>query len=297
MASVETTPLPKGPQHMSTDTPPNRRLLPVPDHHQIQQLLWADIRDPGGCLRLGEDLSSGDLTASVYLANAREFLSLMGEAGVPATAKGNLSRVFVLAMNARMRFSEYDGEWRPYIKVHKEDDVWPLHVLRVVLTAGGVIRKYRGRFLVTKMGAKLAADERTGALQAHLVRTFFGAFNLSYLDRFRDDSTFQTTVAYSLWMMRRIGGEWMTPERLRELAQLGLRFMEETDEQGKSDRQWIFDRRLLRPLENFGLLETRVDPKTADKSPRRYDPYEVRKTALYDRFIAFELPGRTGQQK
>lgn len=275
---------------MSTDTPPIRRLLPVPDPHQIQQLLWADIRDPGGCLRLREDLSPDDLSASVYLANAREFLSLMGESGIPATAKGNLSRAFVLAMNERMRFSEYEGEWRPYIKVHKEDDVWPLHVLRVVLTVAGVIRTYRGRFLATKKGAKLAADERAGALQAHLVRTFFGAFNLSYLDRFREDSTFQTTVAYSLWMIRRGGYEWMTPKRLRELAQLGLRFMEETDEQGRSDRQWIFDHRLLRPLENFGLLETRVDPTTAGKGPRRYDPYEVRKTGLYDRFIAFELP-------
>jgi hypothetical protein len=290
MARVETTPLPKGLQHMSTDASPIRRLLPVPDHYQMQQLLWVDIRDPAGCVRLREDRAPGDLTASVYLANARQFLSLMGESGIPATVKGNLSRAFVLAMNERMRFSEYDGEWRPYIKVHKEDDVWPLHILRVVLTVGGVIRKYRGRFLVTKRGAKLAADERAGALQAHLVRTFFGAFNLGYLDRFRDDSTFQTTVAYSLWMMRRIGDEWMTPERLREFAQLGLRFMEETDERGRDDRQWIFDHRRLRPLENFGLLETRVDPTTAGKGPRRYDPYEVRKTALYDRFIAFELP-------
>jgi len=275
---------------MSTDASPSRRLLPVPDLRQIQQLLRVDIRDPAGSLRLCEDLMPADLTASVYLANAREFLGLMGESGIPATAKGNLSRAFVLAMNERMSFSEYDGEWRPYIKVHKEDDVWPLHVLRVVLTVGGVIRKYRGRFLVTKRGAKLAADERTGALQAHLVRTFFGTFNLGYLDRFRDDSTFQTTVAYSLWMIRRIGDEWMTPERLRELAQLGLYFMEETDEQGRKDRQWIFEHRLLRPLENFGLLETRLDPTTAGKGPRRYDAYEVRKTALYDRFIAFELP-------
>ena len=122
------------------------------------------------------------------------------------------------------------------------------------------------------------------------MRTFFGAFNLSCLDRFHDDSTFQIAVAYSLWMIRRVGDDWMTPERLRELAQLGLRFMEETDEQGRKDRQWIFERRLLRPLENFGLLETRVDPATAGKGPRRYDPYEVRKTALYGRFIAFELP-------
>ena len=274
---------------MSTGASPGRRLLPVPDHRQIQQLLWVDIRDPAGSLRLCEDLTPADLSASVYLANTRELLDLMGESGIPSTAKGNLSRAFVLAMNERMRFSRHDGEWRPYIKVHKEDDVWPLHVLRVVLTVGGVIRKYRGRFLVTKRGAKLAADERAGALQAHLVRTFFGTFNLSYLDRFRDDSTFQNTVAYSLWMIRRIGDEWMTPERLRELAQLGLYFMGETDEQGRKDRQWIFENRLLRPLENFGLLETRPDPTTAGEEPRRYNAYEVRKTVLYDRFIAFEL--------
>jgi hypothetical protein len=35
---------------MSTDAPPTRRLLPVPDHYQMQQLLWVDIRDPAGSL-------------------------------------------------------------------------------------------------------------------------------------------------------------------------------------------------------------------------------------------------------
>jgi hypothetical protein len=115
---------------LSADASPIRRLLPVPDHYRTQRLLWVDIRDPAGSLRLREDLTPADLTASVYLANARQFLGLLGESGIPATAKGNLSRAFVLTMNERMRFSEYDGEWRPNIKVHKEDEVWPLHVLR-----------------------------------------------------------------------------------------------------------------------------------------------------------------------
>ena len=275
---------------MTTDPRYPRRLLPVPDHWQMQQLLWTDVSEPSGCLRLREDLDPAELAASVYLANARLFLSLMGESGIPATAKGNLGRAFVLAVNERMRFSDYDGEWRPYIKVHKEDDMWPLHVLRVVLTVGGAIRKYRGRFLVTKRGVELGADERAGALQAHLLRTFFGKFNLSYLDRFRDDSTFQSTVAYSLFMMRRIGDEWKTPERLREFSQLGLRFMEEIDEQGRRDRQWIFDHRLLRPLENFGLLETRLGAPLIGGDGLSRKRYEVRKTALYDRLVTFELP-------
>lgn len=276
---------------MNTDPSPARRLLLVPDHGQIQRLLAADICNPAGRLRLREDLNLADLAGSVFLANARLFLSLIGDSGIPATAKGNLSRAFVLDMAERMRFSEYDGEWRPYIKVRQEDDVWPLHLLRVVLTVGGVIRKYRKRFLITRRGAGLAVDERAGALQAYLLRMFFGRFDLGYMDRLRDDVVLQHTVTYSLWMMRRIGGDWVSPERLRELAQLGLHFMDETDDERRNDRQWLFEHRILRPLENFGLLETRLVTASASAVGRRFEPYEVRKTVLYDLSVAFDLGG------
>lgn len=266
---------------------PSRRLLGVPDFQLTQGLLWVDLRDPAGRARLREDLTLAELEPSIQLANARLFLRELGTAGVPATAKGNLSRAFVLAMHERMRFTEHDSEWRQYVKVNKEDDVRSLHVLRVVLTVGGLVRKYRGRFVATRKGAELAADERAGALQAHLFRTFFGAFNLSYLDRF-DDSTFQSTVAYALYMLRQIGDEWCTLAELRRVAQLGLSFMAETDEKRDRDRQWMFERRLLRPLETFGLLETRASPSPEDAGRWSRD-FEVRKTPLFDTFIGFDL--------
>ncbi|MHB1343185.1 MAG: plasmid pRiA4b ORF-3 family protein [Thermoleophilia bacterium] len=267
--------------------PSSRRLIAVPDFRLMQRLLWVDLRDPAGRARLREDLTPAELEPSILLANARLFLRELGAAGVPATAKGNLSRAFVLTMNERMRFTEHESEWRAYTNVNKEDDVWPLHLLRVVLTVGGLVRKHRGRFVVTKKGAELAADERAGALQAHLFRTFFGAFNLSYLDRF-DDSTFQSTVAYALHMLRQIGDGWRTPKELRRAAQLGLAFMAETDEERDRDRQWVFERRLLRPLETFGLMETRVSP-SPENAGRWSRDFEVRKTPLFDTFIAFDL--------
>lgn len=267
---------------------PPRRLVAVPDERRAQELLWVDVRDPLGGLRLRDDLTSAALGASIMLANARLFLEQLAPGGVPATAKGNLSRAFVLAMYERMRFSDHQNEWRRYVKVTKEDDVRPLHILRVVLTVGGLIRKYRGRFVTTKRGAALAAESSAGALQAHLFRTFFGTFNLGYLGAY-DDPYLQSTVAYTLYMLRQMDDGWFAPEDVRRIGHLGLSFMAETDQTEERRREWSFESRIIRPLEEFGLLETRVcAPPEAPQWERKF---EVRKTSLFDAFIGFDLDG------
>ena len=270
------------------------------DPYQRRRLMRAQLDNPHGPVRLREALSADDLEQSAFLTNARLLLSKLRDSEQRATAKGNLNRSFVLAMAAAMRMPERYLEWQPYIKVTREADVWPLEILRTVLQVAGLIRKYKGAFRITHRGLELSGEGQAGMLFAHLFRTFFGRFNLAYLDNMEDDPLLQATFPHSLWMIGRLADGWMDIRRLREMI-----LMEAAPEQLAHERDleragvpphladeplWRFETRIIWPLIDFGLLEGRVNPEVADdKARRRTESQQVRKTPLFDRFVGSEL--------
>ena len=236
-------------------------------------------------MRLREDVSLAELQQSTFLTNARLLLGKLKESEQRVTAKGNLNRDFVRLMAAEMRMSERYQEWQRYIKVTREADVWPLEVLRTVLQVAGVIRKYRGTFRITRRGLELSGEAEAGALFAHLFRTFFGRFNLAYLDQREDDPLLQATFPQSLWAIGRLADEWTSVRLLQE------RVLMATDP-WRPAREMEFRSRIVWPLLDFGLLESRTDPEVTDplRQPRA-ETEQVRKTPLFDRFVQFEATG------
>jgi hypothetical protein len=298
-----------------------RLLVPLPDPDLAHTLLYARIEDTQGPVRLAQHLELGDLQASLHLHNAREFLDSLqaqGPAGVKATVTGNLSRAFVLETLGRLRLDEREHDWLSYTRVRSEDDAWPVHLLRVLLQLAGLIRKYRGRFLITSRGTKLLTETRAGELQAHLFRTFFGKLNLGYLDGMAEDPALQRAVPYILWILRLLPADWLDAPLLHQITLAGVRLPDPEAASEWDDPVERFESRVLRPLVWFGLLERRPieePPETtspADGSvdsglpgdsggsvtaaqepvkaqepvtawrPRRY---EYRKTGLFDRFV------------
>ncbi len=285
------------------------------DTHQRTLLMHADIRDPRGLVRLREDLTSDELQESLLLTNARLLLAKLKDGDQRATAKGNLNREFVRAMAADMRMPERYREWQPYIKVTREADVWPLETLRVVLQVAGLVRKYKGAFRITRRGLDLSSDEAAGGLYAHVFRSFFGTFNLAYLDNMEEDLWLQATFPYSLWMIGRLTESWTDIRTLWDLIAADTSPGRQARDHALREAGaasylldppvWRFDTRIVRPLMDFGLLEGRENPEKAGDVPRRRVQVEqVRKTPLFDRLVSFGLGemtaprgvGRTGGQ-
>ena len=243
-----------------------------------------DARDSLGPMRLSEDVSLGELEQSTFLTNARLLLGKLKESEQRATAKGNLNREFVRLMAAEMRMPERYREWQRYIKVTREADVWPLDELRTVLQVAGLIRKYKGAFRITRRGLELSGEARVGALFAHLFRTFFGRFNLAYLDDGVEDPVLQATFPQSLWAIGRLADEWTSVRKLLERVLLA------TDQ--PCGELFRFRHRIVWPLLDFGLLESRMDPDVTDPLRRLgTETEQVRKTPLFDRFVQFEATG------
>lgn len=254
---------------------------------KVERLLRSDWESPDAALHLDEALELDDLAGARILHNARRFLAELREAGgTRATQAGNLNRKFVGKMVERLAWPPgFRENLHRYNKVVNEGDAFPLHVLRVLLETAGLLARRKGAFRVTRKAEPLLAEERAGALYAHLFRTHFRRFNLAYLDRADEAPGFQHTVAVTLYRFGRRGAPWRRPEEL--VADLLLAAVRERIPAGEGwDRAaLILETRLLRPLELFGLAELREEP-----GERPYLPLtRWRKTPLFDRFLRFRV--------
>lgn len=254
---------------------------------QMHDLLQGDWFTTGP-LRLNLELEPDDVGDADLLVNARIFLTAVQEAGgIKATATGNLPRAFVALMLERQRFpAGYVEEIRRYNKTINEDDVYVLHVWRVILELAKLVRRFRGKFVLRPAGRELLAEGQAGTLYVRLFRTVFRELNLAYLNGGGPESPgLQHTIALSLYRLSTAARDWRDPEELAGEVVLPEVYDEMVDPQWDDAAPFRIATRLVEPLVWFGLLERRDLP-----SPNSFDrPYEVRKTALYDRFIRFRF--------
>lgn len=254
----------------------------------VHALITADWVSAASAIRVEESLTLEELEPAFTLHHARLVLQMFGERnGVKATPKGNLPREFLTEFRERMRQPAVRRavlRWEP--KVLNEIDLLSLHVPRLLLDVAGLIRKRKGAFVRTERGGRLAGDERAGELFATLLRAHFRAFNLGYLDGASDAPEFQQTIGYTCYQFGRMGPAWRTASALtEELLLPSIRQMLLADAT-YDVASLILETRFLRPLEGFGLAESREVPREPDELITR-DAYV--KTPLFDRMFAFRL--------
>ncbi len=267
---------------------------PMPDlggltGHQVFELIEHGWWAAPGPVRLNEHLPMDALETSSFLVNARTLLHALEESGgTPATGKGNLNRKFVALMVERMRWPrEFVEALHRYNKVIDEQDVRPLHLIRVVCYVAGLLRKYKKRWVVTKQGKALLGESEAGTLYARLFNVFFKQFNLSYLDRISETPGLQATVPYSLAMIGRLPGEeYHEIQGLPPLVLLPPVIEEFNDDPASyGDVEWLLTSRILGPLESFGLVEMKRQREGTFGGSETH----VKKTPLFDQFLHFDL--------
>lgn len=263
---------------------------------QARTLLLEDLEGTG-VLRFSRDLTLEELQRGAFPFNARIFLTWLEEGGAaPATAAGNLKRVFVAEMLERMRLPEgFLDHLHRRNKVVNEADAWPIHVVRVNLELGGLIRRREGRFLITRQGRDLVSPDAAGDLYRHLFKVHFGEFDLEYGRGVPSGPDLQMVVPLLLWQIGVWARDWITVESLS--ARLLPESLQGPDDSGKtafrSDSADVYAI-ILRPLMRFGLLEERdVDMGGEEEDEDEWwrwrpDANEVRTTPLFGRFISFE---------
>jgi hypothetical protein len=257
----------------------------------LRSLLFADWESPDGPLRLNADLKSADLADAEFFLNARLFLAALAEEdGAPATATGNLTRVFVGQMFDHLKLTQLDRDSiRRFCKVVNEQDVRPLHLVRVVSECAKLVARRKKRFHLTKAGRALIPNEQAGALYRILFLAYFQRFDLRYDFHFRDVPGIQATMAVILWRLDTVARDW-TPVRglAPDILLPGvLNQMHQAMAYEYDTAEWILAGYILNPLFDLGLIETKKRSEWSSVTEKD----EIRVTALWRKFITFAWEG------
>lgn len=171
---------------------------------QMRGMLYAPFEDNDD-YRLFVDLPA-DLS---HVPFVRVFLWLaeeLGEGGVKATATGNLPRKLCNAVMARWADSDAARElWPDDLSVRTEPDFMELHAVRVVAEQAGLLRKYKGKFVLTKKAGELLRAPGHGGLYRALFEAYVGEFNWCYRTRAADAEMPQRGWLFWLYLLSRHG--------------------------------------------------------------------------------------------
>lgn len=266
-----------------------RNAVPQPDlggltPDELYHVLHGDWRGLGP-LRMMPNLPLAAAEVAPWFVVARLLLRIIEESGgIKLTPAGNLPKAVVGRLVESVLSEATREHWSGQgVERVKEQDLQLIHLPRVLLEVGGLMKRRKGHLVLSKEGRGLLPDARAGELYARLFETCFRRFNLGYLDGAQKAPVFQQLIGYPLVRLRDLASDWVSVERVvAEALHPMVRPNVPVPPHGFDDLPLIATTRLLRPLERFALVEQRELPRTPeDILPR----FEVRKTPLYDLFL------------
>lgn len=182
-----------------------RNAAPVADFDGLpaDAMRWL-LQDPFGVnspLVVADVPSEAPRSALLHLV--LDLLEALGDAGVKATARGNLPRAYVLAALERHEAAGWGVE--PYVNVRNEQDFVDLHLARLVARTAGLVTLRSGRWHATRAGRRTL--ERTGAagVYAALFRAFVTKYAWNSADLYPQLGIVQASWAFSLLQLLRHG--------------------------------------------------------------------------------------------
>ncbi len=217
----------------------------------------------------------------------------LGDQGAKATSTGNLPRQLCrdIAM-AYMGEEKYRENYR-FGELRSEPEFFDLHVTRLVSGLSGLIRKYKGKFVVGGECRKLMSKHELASIYPKLFRAFTTKYNWAYRDSWQQIPLIQQSFPFTLCLLKRHGGDWQSsrfyedwflrafPAVSQEISPVGEYY---------SAEQVLRSCYSLRCLDSFagflGLVEIQ---READK---RYGDFRLKKLPLLDHVVQFHARGK-----
>ncbi len=230
---------------------------------------------------LNDKLDADALAGSPLAINGMKLLRYaLDNDGITLTKSGAFNRKCVAWATEEFQWPRYTPDYLYLVnKVLNEDDFLPLGVLHDLLMAARLLRKYKGKALLRKTAQDILGNH--GALQTALFETYFTRFDFTNFERFvipvdySDHRHFLGVVDNRLhdWTPVIEFAGWCLPIYADERHGYGRR----------EDMIFFVLGRSVRPLKWLGLIE---EKETGTRHPR-LDEIEIRKTALFNKFIRF----------
>ncbi len=226
--------------------------------------------------------------------NAAFLLSMLvegiGEKGLKLTARGNLGQKFCREAAARYRQKYPDTVFLANVDIRTETNFEALHVIRLSAQLGGLVRKYKGRVMLTKKCRKALDHGGIKALYPHLFNSYCQKLNWAYRDGFDDIGIIQHSFLFTLYLLHKYGDTWRPSvfyaDNFRQAFPMALQEVQPTfyAEPEKTLQQCYILRTLNRFAGFFGLAEIeQVSEEPIDRG------YRIRSSGLLDQMVQFHL--------
>jgi hypothetical protein len=134
-------------------------------------------------------------------------LDAIGTEGIKPTATGNLPRNLCRDIALAFHGEEEYREVTKYAGINTEPDFPELHETRLVAELAGLIRKYRGKFILVKRCRTLRDAAGSRALYPVLFEAFVRKYNWGYRDRYPELPFIQSSFLFSLFLLSRHGDQ------------------------------------------------------------------------------------------
>lgn len=257
---------------------------------QVSVLLYTDWNTEKCPMKLNPNLSLAEVANIPLFHNARVLLSTLIEMqGEPtATEKsGVLNRKISNRIVDQLMLTKLDQVLMPILKKRSyidEESLQTLRLLRIICQCADLIHLRKKQYLVKKKHQDLLLDENAGKLYRWLFTAYLRKYNMGYGDRLTGLEGIQFTIGYILHRIQKTLNDFTPVSTVIDRLFLPA-VKKELDQLPKMiKKEFAVKIRLLEPLEYLGIIECRWDED--DKMP---NIKAVRKTALLDRFISFQL--------
>lgn len=219
----------------------------------------------------------------------------IGDKGIKATAKGNLPQklcreAFVIYKEA---YAHNDTIGRlSFIKVNKEEDFYELHSLRLIAGLAGLIRKTKGRYVLSSKCKKLLVQNNQSGIYECLLRAFALEFNWAYGDGYQQFDIIQQSFLFTLYMLKLYGEEWQDNTFYEErYIQAFPAILQETYPSANAKaEQEVSGCYTLRTVERFAGFMGLIKIKSKKSDIIFGAGIAIRKTPLLDKAVVFD-PG------
>jgi len=254
---------------------------------QMSHLLYAPFTSPE-TVRFSVGIEPGPDVEIMGMFLA--LVEAIGESGLKATAKGNLPLKFCKSMAHQLREAADDQRRLRIGGIRSETDLEQLHCTRLVAELAGLIRKYRGHFVLTRKCKDLLSRHDIGGLYFELFMSDPTQFNWANRDLYPEAEIVQPSFLYTLFLLSSFGDQQrhqqFYEDRFLTAFPMVIEMFEETgySTAESSARHCYVLRALDRFAAFFGLAEL-----VADAQALYGNRYIIRKTDLLDRFVTFSL--------
>lgn len=214
----------------------------------------------------------------------------IGEQGLKPTAKGNLPRSLCRETAQAYFGEEAYRDLTRYGNINKEEDFSDLHVTRLVAGMAGLLRKYKGRFILSRNCRSLLSRSGYAAIYPLLLRGYIREFNWAYQDGYPDLPLVQQSFLFTLYLLHRYGDQWRDAAFYEDhfLRAFPMMLGEVPPGPFSDPEEKLRTCYTLRTLVRFSEFLGLAALESIPLENSFLEDYRVKKTALFDEAVQFQ---------